>query len=321
MVDAGGQLWYLMISTWGLAAIGLLVGCGRLVAGRWGPAGPWIHRAGGRSDAATPVLGGALLATVGIALASAAALPPDGRSTYHVYPRYIAFLAPFWLIVGAAAVLRQVSQARATARRNLGYALILAALAVALMGGLAVLVLVRFRAQLGHEWFLPFDAPESSWLSGRWTRPGLLRASAAAGALLLGAVLLLRSRRGIALAVAGLLLVNVLALHAVTARISEPMVVGQYAHSPTLAELGVRPGDRVYASVRLPWWVPYNAAREVTWAPLEQFDSELCNPPPDATVAIAPSDNRGSYDWDGARWGWYRIGGSPTNRWSAWRRN
>lgn len=308
-VNGAGQLWYLMISTWGLGAVGLIVGAGRVL------------RSIRRLDAAGMVVAAALAATLGVALASAAALPPDGRATYHAYPRYLAFLAPFWLLVGVAAVLRRLPESPATALRHGRYALTLAAGGALLMAGLGAVVLFRFRGILGHETFLGFDAPEASWLSHRWDRLALARASAAAGALLIGAVLLLRTRRWAALALAGLILVNVVALGQITQRISEPMVRPQYATAPSLAKLGVHPGDRVVSSTRVTWWVRYNHAREVWWAPVTLFQDDLVGVPAAATVVIAPSGYGNPLDnWDGTHWGWVRVGGSVAQYWSVWRR-
>jgi hypothetical protein len=307
VVDGAGQVWYLMISTWGFGAVGLLVG------------GMALLRRIRRPDPAGVLLAAALASTLGVALVTAAALPADGRITYHAYPRYLAFLAPFWFLLGLAAIVRWWPGR--LARRQLRHALALAGAAGAVICGLAALVVLRFHGELHREYFLAFDAPEASWLSGRWSQLSLLRTSLAAGGLLVLAVLALRSRRVAGYALVALLAVNLMSLAQITRRISEPMVRPQYANGTTLARLGVRDGDRVAVSIRVPSAVRYNDAREVSWAPLELFDDELQNPSPGASVVIAPDGYRDPVrNWDGARWGWYRIGGAPKQLWSAWRR-
>jgi hypothetical protein len=383
LAQVAGQLRYLMISTCGLAALGLLVGCGHLVARRLGDRTPdQANRVGdrtrhvegrladrtldtatggldpaaagrtsanatasdgdgdgdgdgadgagtaringipaqringnpaagvdgdparrvngkpaGRRDGAVeaalgatrPVLGVALAATVAVAVTSAV-VRTDGQPT----SGQLVFLAPFWLLVGAAAVLRRTPQARATARRHLRYALLLAVVAAVVMVALAALPGV--------------PAPEAG-LPGR---PAL--AATVVGALLVGLVLLLRSRRGTSVALLGLLLLNLTVLGVVVRRLD-----GGPA-APTLGALGVRPGDRVWVSTRLPGPVPASLARQVTWAVLGWFDSQLCDPEPAATVAVAPSGRGPVDDWSGTGRGWYRIGGSTAQHWTVWRR-
>ncbi len=309
VVDGAGQLWSLMIGTWGLGAVGLLAGAGLVL------------RRLRRPDPAALVTLAGLGATLGVVLLTAAALPPDNRITYHVYPRYVAFLAPYWLLVGVAALVPDPRRRRRPAARAAAWALAPAAAGALLMAALAGLVLVRFHGELAHQWFLAFDAPEGSFLSGRWSRLGLLRASAAADGLLLVAAVGLRVPRLGGYALGALLAVNAVALAQITTRISEPMVVPQYRTGPTLAALGVHEGDLVAVSRRVPWTVRYNDAREVSWAPLQGFDDEVEGPGPTATVVVAPSGFPDPVrDWDGTRWGWYRIGGSTAQSWSVWRR-
>ena len=88
--DASGQIWYLCIATWGLAAIGLVLTSVPL-AGRRRFAWPSRY-----------VLAAALASTVLIALVTSAALPNDGKVSNHFYPGYIIFVAPVWVVAALA---------------------------------------------------------------------------------------------------------------------------------------------------------------------------------------------------------------------------
>ncbi|GAA3195582.1 ArnT family glycosyltransferase [Nonomuraea roseoviolacea] len=90
---AVGQLWYLMVGTWGLAGVGLVAAAVQLVR----PGGPFARR----------VLAGTLLAvTLGVAYASSAALPDEHRVGNYVYGRYLACVAVVWTLVGLAVLSR-----------------------------------------------------------------------------------------------------------------------------------------------------------------------------------------------------------------------
>ncbi|NUW31316.1 hypothetical protein HTZ77_07750 [Nonomuraea sp. SMC257] len=100
---ATGQLWYLIVSTWGLAGVGLAAAAVQLVRRD----GPFARR----------VLAGTLLAvTLGVAYASSAALPDEHRVGNYVYGRYLACVAVVWTLVGLAVLSRAVRAA--TIRRT-----------------------------------------------------------------------------------------------------------------------------------------------------------------------------------------------------------
>jgi hypothetical protein len=304
LCDAAGQIWYSGVATWGLAAVGLVVA---------------VQRIRGRDVDETDrpqrvVLASAVAATVLIALSSAAALPADGRVSNHAYPRYIAFLMPVWVFLAAVALI-------GAGRRR---ALRLVGIATALMAGGAFLVLARM-PDLFREWFHPFDTPEVSFLTNTWRALPVAQATVMA-ALILGALTLaltmLRWPHRAAIALAGVLVVNVAAMEVINAKSLRPMAAREYATAPRLVgDLRLGPGDVVVTSRRVALGPKMNHQREVYWDTLPDFDERVADPPARATAVIAPWKTAGGVkDWDGEALGWKRVAGDPVGEWAVWLR-
>ncbi|MFJ9948419.1 hypothetical protein [Kitasatospora sp. NPDC091207] len=167
LTRTAGQIWYFIVSTWGVGGLAV-VGClFALFSGRF----PRPHR----------IVGGVLVALlVGTALASAAALPDDGRIDDWVYARYLSLLVPAAFAVGAAVLCR-------SRRRGLGYAV---AATVALTLLLGKIVVWSAGSALTTKLFIGWALPDVTFLAADWTRLNIMRSSAAAF-VILGAVVLL----------------------------------------------------------------------------------------------------------------------------------
>ncbi|TDD83565.1 hypothetical protein [Actinomadura rubrisoli] len=169
---AVGQIWYLIVSTWGLAGVGIVAVAASL-----------FRR---RTPAPTRVMAAVLLAaTLGVAYASSSALPDEHRVGNFAYGRYLSLLALVYALAGAAALLRP--GARAAARRALG--------ALVVLAGAGVWVTVYAGDRLRTHQFIGFDFPETSFLTGDRTAFHLTEASFAAAGLLCGLLALSRLRR------------------------------------------------------------------------------------------------------------------------------
>ncbi|SBV30109.1 hypothetical protein [Micromonospora krabiensis] len=296
------QTWYVLVITGGLAALGWFA-AGRLALGRGtDPAQRWLALA-------------ALAATVGVALGCALILVGVPSATRDAaYARYIHAFAPLWLVYGLAVVFRARRRALLT-----GYA-VAAALTVA-GGGFVAWRLsdaVRHGSPLRYG---VFGAPDLMAMTAGWTSFRPLVGTAVGLAVGAAVVLLARFRWGwqpaLAAVVAGQLLMMGLLADRVLAPLSDYL-----GPSPTLAQLGLREGESVATSSAYHLGIRLNHEHEITWMSVPNFVSQ---PPASAEVVVArwyPQPGpRHSWDWDGTKYGYHRIGGNPDQHWSLWRRN
>ncbi|MEU8341651.1 hypothetical protein AB0C74_08135 [Spirillospora sp. NPDC048832] len=169
---AAGQLWYLVVSTWGLAGAGLAAVAAALVRRR--------------APAADRIMAGVLLAaTCGIAYASSAALPDEHRVGNFAYGRYLSCVAVVYALAGAAALLRS----------GVRRALLLVAASGLLTAGAGLCVTAYAGERLRTHAFIAFDFPETTFLTGDRTALHLSEASLTALGLLCGLAVLSRLGR------------------------------------------------------------------------------------------------------------------------------
>ncbi|MET7326999.1 hypothetical protein [Nonomuraea sp. NPDC005650] len=271
---AAGQLWYLVVGTWGLAGVGL-AGAAATLARR---SAPYLHR----------VLAGALLlTTLGIAYASSAALPDEHRVGNYVYGRYLACVAVAWTLAGLIVLVR--GGRLAVVRHALA-----AAGLMAVTGGVAAWYAGD---RLQRYAFIAFDFPEVIFLTGENDALDPVEASLPALVLLacLAGAAFLTGRR------TRLLVVGVLAL------IDIAFTAGQAPARPSGADwLPTPPPGRVAVDRRVRWnvWVPL--AYRVSWTEIEFYDGR---PPPGACTAVVPYGTAPPPGWagtgrGGAQQGW-----------------
>ncbi|WP_345352447.1 hypothetical protein [Actinoallomurus liliacearum] len=285
---AAGQIWYLVVATWGLAGIGLVAAARTL----WRP---W-------SDPADRILSGVLLAaTVGTALASSAALPDEHRVGNYFYGRYLACLAVAHALCGLAVLIR---------RRHavVGYAF---AAGVVLAGaGLSAAVYAGDR--LTHYTFIAFDFPETCFLTWDWTSFRLGAASLTALGLL-----------GVLVAVAFLprpawtIAVGLTAFNLVAALvIAKPWLP---AREPIFRPGPPRGGVAVDAG--LTWRVWVRQTYQISWTRVAFFHSASEAPPAGTCMVIVPVPDRTAPEasWPRHPAGW-RVAYSGTSPapWAAW---
>ncbi|MFJ6197845.1 hypothetical protein [Micromonospora sp. NPDC092111] len=321
------QLWYLVVITFGLAGVAWAAAVralfrtdpARVASGADAPGGAGADGAADGAAGAHGVPGGAetrwtlgvaLVTSVGVAGGAAVILAGiTSKPLDAIYGRYVQMLAPFWLLVGVGVLLTAAYGVRW--RR--------AAVAVALLLAGATLIAVRLAwvAGRGHELrYGGFGAPDLMALTGGWQefRPFTGAAVGVAGCLLLVAAVRLPRLRVPALA--ALVVVNLGTMQVITDRLVRPMVAAT-APTPRVADLGVRPGDRVWASLGVQYVLRFNLSHQVTWTDVRWFVEK---PPADADVVLVRWAPGEPDDWDGTRYGFVRLGGNPEQHWAAWRR-
>jgi hypothetical protein len=298
--DASGQIWYLCIATWGLAAIGLVVTVASL-AGRRGLDGSNRY-----------VLSTALASTVLIALVTSAALPDDGKVSNHFYPGYIIFVAPVWVVAGLAVL-------RGTGWRP---ALRVAAAAAAIVAT-TWFVVASHTIDLGPlgppNVFSPIDAPEALFLSPDGET--VMLSPITFIVVTIGAViaLLLAPRRGVVAWTAALVLamgLNVAANQAANERIAA--IARAADDGAGLAGAGVRPGDTIAYHREL--LTIYRHQLQVNWGRVILLDARTDPVPPEATVLVTPWEPAATTTRAGSTDTWHRVGGDPSSGYAVWRR-
>ncbi|WBB69910.1 hypothetical protein [Micromonospora sp. WMMD812] len=294
----GTQIWYLVVITFGLAGIAWVTALREVWRGDRGPSVRWT-------------MGVALVTTLGVAggasviLAGITEKPLDA-----IYGRYVQMLAPFWLLVGLAVVL--TAGHRVVLRR--------AAISVGLLvlGAAGIAGRLAYVKSQGHSLrYGGFGAPDLMALTGGWRefRPFTGALIGVAGcALLVAAAWVPRLRMPLLVA---LVVVNVGTMQVIDQRLVRPMVASTEP-TPRVADVGVRPGERVWASTGVHYILRFNLSHQVTWTDVRWFSER---PPAQAQVVFARWAPGQPDDWDGAKYGFVRLGGNPQQHWAAWRRS
>ncbi len=304
-----GQLWYLIIGTWGLAAVALAV----LLLALW----PFWPPRRLRERLVDPATGTrtlmmltTLVTTALVALSSSMSLPTwDHRINYFAYPRYIHFLFPVWMLSGLFA-LRS-----APSRRVVG-------LAGGLLAASTTVTYAAIHYSKAYR-FLPFDAPETSFLGWKWDAIQVVNPTLAGAVLFALLVIALPRRPWTAVAVTAVITLNVAVMGVSVERISKPMVVDQYrADTPRLIrDAGLHPGDVVAESTDGPWYLPYNHMREIWWTRLILFSTRHDDVPEQANVVIAPyHSDQPRNDWRPEP-GFRLVVADEHHGWAVWRRS
>lgn len=295
-----GKIWYLVVSTWGLAGVGLVAVIIVLARRKTSPA-------------TRATIAATLLAVVGIAVATSAAVPDEGTVANHAYGRYLSCLAPFLVVAGGAALVRTATAVRAQ-------------LALA-SGGIAVVsawIVWRLNAnEIKTKFFGAFDFTEICFLTWNWEELRLWPATWAALLLLALVVLLpaaLTTRfaaAGVAAALAGLSL----AMAVVTTDKVSAYWVDQLTARTTLKAAGLKADDRVAMSYPgMEWRVWVSQAFQVSSGliPFDKFAQ--ADPDPKITLVVVPWDGASppNTSWPAARPGWGVV--ASNSGWAAWRK-
>jgi hypothetical protein len=277
---AVGQLWYLGVSTWGLGAVGL-------AATGWAVV---------RSRRDRQVMAGVLLAvTLGIAYASAAALPDEQRVGNYVYGRYLACLAAVYALIGLSVLVR-------------GRSLRAIGAGVVILSGSGLWAVLYAGDRLHRYVFVAFDFPETGFLTGDWTALQPVAASLAAVAILIALSGLVRVRAGVVMGLAGL---NLVAMTVIAGHLAMPR---QAPAVPPGARAGGVAFDRA-----LSWRITVRQSYQIWWTRLRPFDPAHTGPGANVCTVLMPlpADADPGSSWPARPGGWGLVGTGPG--WAGWR--
>jgi hypothetical protein len=314
---AGGQLWRLVLDSWGIAGIGLVAAVAVAVRGSWGGARPGAARPAVPTDLRV-MAALAVGITVGIAAAASAALGPNQPLTW-ASARYLDGMIVVFFLVGAVVLVR------AAARLVLASAACVAVLALVA----AVTVSVYAGTSLPTGRGRTFIDGVPGVLTQDWSRAGVLAATAVALALLVVWVLfaLLAHRLrfmacvlGAAAAAVSLVAVTQLTAHTSQADgvVAKAMGIQQLA-----AASGLQPGERVAVAFDISGVMRIAQAFEVPSTQVQAFNP-YCQPPPaDATVIDLgwPEGRPAQASWSYAPAGWRVVAANRFGGWVVWRKS
>jgi hypothetical protein len=301
---AGGQLWRLVLDSWGIAGIGLVA------------AAAAIARRGVRTDLRV-MASLSVGVTVLIACTAPAALPPHQSLTW-ASGRYLDGMIVTFFLVGAAVLLQ------ATARPILAFAACVAGLT--LVAALTVAVYAGTSLPTGRG--RRFNFGEPAVLTQNWHHASVLVATASALALLLVWVyfaLLARHMRVLAgvlgAAVAALSLVTVAQLTAYCS-----VADNAWARTMGMSEMatagGLKPGEQIAVASDINGTLRLAQTFEVSSTTVRFFNPAHQPPPADVTVVDAawPAGQPARASWPDAPAGWRVVAANRFGRWVVWRR-
>jgi hypothetical protein len=306
---AAGQLWQLVLNSWGIAGIGLVAA---LLA---------IVRRDVRSDLRI-MAALSVAVTTAIACIAPAALPPDQPPTW-ASGRYLDGMIIVFFLIGAAMLLRaRMRDILVCAAISTGL-FVLAAVTVAVYIGTTV-------PTVGFGALFNFAVP--AVLTHSWTGASVPLATAVTLVMLavwIGfAFVLRRLRPGVSLAAVSAafgVCVSAVSLIAVAQMTGH---VSQTDDSPAQAPMALmdagklRPGDQVAVTSSLAWelWVPQ--AFEVSWTELDLFNPGYQPLPPGTTVVEAgwPTGQPAQAGWPEAPAGWRIVASDQSAGWAVWRK-
>jgi hypothetical protein len=302
---AGGQLWRLVLDSWGIAGIGLVASVAVAV------------RRGVRTDLRV-MASLSVGVTVLIACTAPAALPPHQSLTW-ASGRYLDGMTVTFFLAGAVVLLRAATRP----------ILVLAACIAGLTTVTAVTVAVYAGASLPTGRGKTFNFGEPAVLTQDWSRASVLVATAAALVLLLlwilCAILAHRMRvlacaLGAAVAVVSLVAVAQLTAHSSRADSAWAKAMGMREMA---AAGGPRPGEQIAIAINLSGILRLAQAFEVSSTQVQPFNP-FCQPPPaDVTVIDAawPAGQPARASWPDAPAGWRVAAADRFGSWVVWRRS
>jgi hypothetical protein len=306
---ATGQMWRLVLDSWGVAGLGLAAAIAAII------------RRSVRDDLRIM----AALAT-GVTLVTAvvapAALPPTQPQAW-ASGRYLDAMVVIFFVAGVVVLLRSPPRRLAVYGACVAAAAILAAVVVAHYAGASVPT---------SGFGAAFVFAEPALLTQNWTAASVLAATAVAVGLLAvtaGTAAVAGGRAGprAGLARAGLLTglgaVSLLATLQMTSRISQAATPGQERKVTALVTAtGLKPGQELAIGTGLSWTIWMPQAYEVWWKPLAFFQAGSQAPPPGAAVVEVawPAGQPAASSWPQAPAGWRIVAENPADGWVAWHR-
>jgi hypothetical protein len=306
---AAGQLWRVVLDSWGIAGIGLVAAL--LV----------IVRRDVRSD--LRIMGAlAVAVTTLIACIAPAALPSDQPQAW-ASGRYLDGMIVVFFLVGAAVLLRARMRDIVVCAAVCTGLFLLAAVTVAVYIGTTVPT---------HGFGAGFNFAEPAVVTQNWTNASVALATAVTLVLLavwIGfAFVLRRLRPGRAFAAVSaafgvcVAAVSLVAVAQMTSHISQAHG-SNTQEAITLMEAGkVRPGDQVAVAHSLGWMLTVPQAFEVSWTELKQFKPGRQPLPAGTTVVETgwPAGQPAQAGWPDAPAGWRIVASDQDVGWVVWRK-
>jgi hypothetical protein len=299
---AGGQLWRLVLDSWGIAGIGLVA------------AAAAIWRRGMRTDLRV-MASLSVGVTVLIACTAPAALPPHQTLTW-ASGRYLDGMIVTFFLVGAA-VLLQVP-----ARPILVFTACVAGLTA--VTAMTVAVYAGTSLPTGRGRRFNFGVP--AVLTQNWHHASVLVATAVAlGLLLLWVYFAILARYLRVLAwVAGAVVaaLSLVAVAQLTAYCSVVDNARARAMGTTEMAGGLKPGEQIAVASNINGVLRLAQTFEVSSTQVQFFNPVLQSPPADATVVDVkwPSGQPAWASWPGAPAGWRIVATNRFGGWVVWRR-
>jgi hypothetical protein len=299
-----GKIWYLIVSTWGVAGVGL-VAVGAVAVRRGTPC----------PVRATACMTLATLA--GIALATSAAVPDEETVGNFAYGRYLACLAPVLFMAGAVLAVRSPMKAAVRA--------VLATAGLAVLAG--IVVWSHAGDRLHRDFFPTWDFPEICVLTWNWSFLELWRVTWLALLLLtLAAFVIANGRRSGLLIVAVAFMALNLAVTAVFTSRDTRKWAWQLKSATSLGPAGLRPRDHVavdYPGLQMRIWLSQAFESRNRLEPIDPNRRETL--PPDATLVVVPWGSllQPEDSWPAAPANWHPVSvrRTYTGDWVAWRRD
>ena len=301
---AGGQLWRLVLDSWGIAGIGLVA------------AMAVIPRRGVRTDLRV-MASLSVGVTVLIACAAPAALPPSQSLTW-ASGRYLDGMTVTFFLVGAVVLLR------AAARPVLALAACVAALTLVAAMTVAVYAGTSLPTKRGRT----FNFGEPAVLTQNWSHASVLVATAAALGLLLVWVyfaILARHMRVLGCVLgAAVSAVSLVAVAQLTAHCSR--ADNAWARAMGMSEMAaagqLKPGAQIAVASDVSGILRLAQTFEVSSTQVRFFNPFRGPPPADATVVDAdwPAGQPARASWPDAPAGWRIVAANRIGSWVVWRR-
>jgi hypothetical protein len=299
---AVGQLWRLVLDSWGIAGIGLVAALAVIV------------RRGVRTDLRI-MAGLAVAVTAAIACIAPAALPANQTQTW-ASGRYLDGMIIVFVLAGAVVLLRAGLRPILACAACVTALFVLAAVTVAIYAGPS-LPTVAFGSA--------FNFAEPAVLTQNWTQASVLLATAVTLGLLaawIGFTLAARRWRAVVPVFgACVAAVSLVALIQMTSQISRAGTVQAESVNVPVSASGVRPGEQVAVASDVRWqaWVPL--AYQVSWTKL-QFFNPASQPPAGVTVVEMPwsAGQSAQASWPHAPVGWRVVASNQAGHWVLWRK-
>ncbi len=301
---AGGQLWRLVLDSWGIAGIGLVA------------AAAAILRRGVRTDLRV-MASLSVGVTVLIACTAPAALPPHQTLTW-ASGRYLDGMIVTFFLVGAAVLLQVPTRPILVITACVAGLTLVTAMTVAVYAGTSL--------PTGRGRRFNFGGP--AVLTQNWHHASVLVATAVAlGLLVLWVYLAILARYLRVLTWVGGAAVAALSLVAVAQLTAYCSVVDNArAQAMGTTEMatagGLKPGEQVAVASNINGVLRLAQTFEVSSTEVQFYNPVLQSPPADATVVDAkwPSGQPASASWPGAPAGWRIVATNRFGGWVAWRR-